>query len=38
MQVEIEFNHEVWRVCEICGEEYDARMTEHICDKISSLK
>lgn len=20
------FNHEVWVICEICGEEYDARL------------
>jgi len=26
-----QMNHEVWTVCETCGQEYDARLN-HICE------
>lgn len=27
-----EKNHEVWVVCPVCGEEYDARLEVHVCE------
>ena len=27
-----EMNHEIWKTCASCGEEYDARLADHICN------
>jgi len=31
-----ELNHEIWKICETCRQEYDARLDIHVCEKIEN--